>query len=885
MLDQARLATTVAEGASDHDAAHETYGVRLRDYLQDPAFRSSEGFPVGDNEAILTLSDPPAYTACPNPFLADFVARYGKPYDPDQPYHREPFAVDVSVGKTDALYRAHSYHTKVPHLAIVPSILHYTEPGDVVLDGFAGSGMTGVAAQWCGTAPGSYRRTLEATYAAEGRSLPSWGARRAVLNDLSPAATFIAANYNIPFDVDAFAAAARTLLHEVERELGWMYETRHNDGRTGRIEYTVWSQLYACPHCGNDVVFLEEALDVDTKRVREDFPCPSCGAMLTKRRMERQYETAYDRAVGDTVRTPKRKPVLIQYTVGGTRFEKAPDEQDLATLERIAVLPLPPEVPTVQLPYMHMTHERARMDNAGVTHVHHFFLPRAAQALGTLWRKANEHPDLRIRHMLLFAVEQAIWGMSVLNRYQPIQQGRPGGSQVNRQMTGVYYVSSQISEVSPSYNLRLKLDRLAASFAHNHSREGQTAISTGTCAQLAMPDDCIDYVFTDPPFGENIYYADLNFLVESWHGVVTDAAPEAIVDRAKRKGLHEYQELMRHCFAEYHRVLKPGRWMTVVFHNSSNAVWNAIQEAMLSAGFVVADVRSMDKQQGSYRQVTSTAVKLDLVISAYKPGAGFARRFGLEAGTEKGAWDFLRQHLDQLPRLVEKKGVLEIVAERQPSVLFDRMVAFHVQRGTTVPLSNAAFRARLREMGDTFVERDGMIFLPDQLPDYERAKLRVSQVAQLSLFVSDEKSSIQWLRQQLDPTVGGQPRTYQDILPAFLQQLRQARHEALPELGEILEQNFLRDPQGRWYVPDPNKAEDLEQVRRNALLREFAGYLNGRGRLRTFRTEAVRAGFADRYRAGDYAAIVALAERLPEAVLQEDPDLLMYYDNASLRTG
>ncbi|NIQ95199.1 MAG: site-specific DNA-methyltransferase, partial [Desulfuromonadales bacterium] len=123
------------------------------------------------------LSDPPYYTACPNPWLSDFVSRYGRPYDPDVPYHREPFAVDVSVGKTDALYKAHGYHTKVPHLAIVPSILHYTDPGDLVLDGFAGSGMTAVAAQWCGAAPDDYRRKIEDECRKAGRDKPRWGAR------------------------------------------------------------------------------------------------------------------------------------------------------------------------------------------------------------------------------------------------------------------------------------------------------------------------------------------------------------------------------------------------------------------------------------------------------------------------------------------------------------------------------------------------------------------------------------------------------------------------------------------------------------------------------------------------------------------------------------
>jgi hypothetical protein len=153
----------------------------LREKLKDLEFHKIEGFPIGSDEDILALSDPPYYTACPNPWLADFVKHYGKLYDPTEKYSLEPLAIDVSVGKTDAIYRAHSYHTKVPHLAIVPSILHYTEPGDLILDGFAGSGMTGVAANWCATAPQKYRAELELTWKKEGRMTPTWGARRVVL--------------------------------------------------------------------------------------------------------------------------------------------------------------------------------------------------------------------------------------------------------------------------------------------------------------------------------------------------------------------------------------------------------------------------------------------------------------------------------------------------------------------------------------------------------------------------------------------------------------------------------------------------------------------------------------------------------------------------------
>ena len=311
-----------------------------KDLLQ--RWKDEVGFPHGEIEDILKLSDPPWHTACPNPFLGAFVRAYGKPYDPDEPYRRKPFAVDVSEGKTHAVYRAHGYHTKVPHLAIAPSILHYTEPGDLVLDGFAGSGMTGVAAQWCGIAPTSYRKSLEGLWANEGLGKPSWGLRRTIQNDLSPVAGFIAANYSLPFDIDAFAEAGRALLADVEEELGWMYETLHTDGNAqGRIDYTVWSEVFGCPECTGEIVFTEEALDEASGRVRDMFPCPHCDSELTKRRMERLYDSHFDPAINATIRVPRREPAMILYSLGGRSYRKKPDASDLETLDRIARLPLP----------------------------------------------------------------------------------------------------------------------------------------------------------------------------------------------------------------------------------------------------------------------------------------------------------------------------------------------------------------------------------------------------------------------------------------------------------------------------------------------------------------------------------------------------------------
>lgn len=893
------------------DARREHFLQLLAEKLKDPAFRAQEGFPVGTDAAILAMSDPPFYTACPNPWLADFVRHYGRPYDPAEEYVREPMAIDVSEGKADPIYKAHSYHTKVPHLAIVPSILHYSEPGDIVLDSFSGSGMTGVAAQWCGAAPTSYRHKLEMEWKKAGMSAPKWGARRVVLNDLSPAATFISANYNLPLPVQEFSEAATQALKDTDNELRWMYETLHSDGKTkGRIETTVWSEVFSCPECAGEIVFHEEAYDDDTSRVQENFACHHCGAELTKRRLERIYVNEIDRATGQEISRPKRVPALISYYVGRKVFKKKPDTHDLDLIERIGELPLPAELPTIEIPPMHMTHERARMDTVGVTHIHHFFLPRAAQYISSLWQKVHENKDIRVRLMLRFWLDSHIANLSIQNRY------RPDVSFPYNPMTGVYYVPSLIAEASPLTAYSNKLKRLVSAFAGYTPRTRNAMITTGTAAGLSLNKNSVDYIFTDPPFGENIYYADLNFLVESWHGVRTDSNPEAIIDRFKKKALPEYQRLMQSCFSEYYRVLKPGRWMTVVFSNSKASVWNAIQVSLQQAGFVVAEVTALDKVQGSYRQVTSTtAVKQDLVISAYKPNGGLEQRLAERGAAPDSAWDFVQSHLRQLSVSKTKNGVLEFVVERDPRRIYDRMVAWFVRHDVPVPLSTEEFLDGLR---NRFPERDGMVFLPDQIPEYDRKRAQTAQPPQMEMFVADERSAIDWLTDFLRK----RPSTYQEVHPEFTSQLGAGwkKHETRPELSALLEDNFLRydgsadvpsqihtylssnfhdlrnleksdarlkaKAKDRWFVPDPNKAQDLEKKREKALLKEFEEYRNTTGRkLKEFRLEVLRAGFKAAWAHKDYQTIVSIANKVPEDALQEDEKLLFWYDSALTRTG
>ncbi|MBN2547718.1 MAG: hypothetical protein JXB15_01065 [Anaerolineales bacterium] len=899
----------------EQEAEKERYRERLRLHLKDPAFRQIEGFPLGEDDAILALSDPPYYTACPNPFLGEIIEKWqaeraalrkemGLPVgsalaadEAAEGYQREPFAADVSEGKNDPIYNAHSYHTKVPHKAIMRYILHYTDPGDIVLDGFCGTGMTGVAAQLCGD-----KKTVESlgytvdkkgyVVASPGDEQPisRLGARKAVLVDLSPAATFIAYNYNTPVDAKAFEREARRIIKEVEEECGWMYETWHphcDDPKRvkGKINYMIWSDILTCPQCNTEMVFWNVAMDRVKGNVRESWECPNCGTRLAKSpardggllKAERSLLTSFDPDLGQVTRHVKQAPVLINYSVGKERCEKHPDKEDLALVGKIetshSTYPFP------IFPMMLIGEEwgdtwRAGV-HAGITHTHHFYTPRNLILLSTIWSKIRA-ADEKQKRILYFLCQSLAMGYTKLNRY-----GATHFSQVNRNLSGTLYVSSLTTEVSLQYAFAGKLSRLYKAFNSLHLDSRSACVSTQSASEgRLILDNTVDYIFIDPPFGSNLMYSELNFLWEVWLGVITSTNTEAIMNVKQHKGLPEYQFLMESCFVNFICFLKPGHWMTVEFHNSQNAIWNAIQEAILRAGFMIADVRTLDKQGGTFKQITSTAaVKQDLIISAYKPRAEFEQRFLAEGGSVQGAWDFIRQHLEQLPIPALDDGVMETLAERQGYLLYDRMVAFHIQRGLSVPLSAAEFYAGLPQR---FLDRDGMYFTPSQAAEYDKRRLGAQKVEQLALFVSDEKSALQWLRQELNPESGGGPQTYQDLQPKFIRELHQARHEALPELRTILEQNFLQDAQERWYVPNPERQADLDALRQKTLLREFAEYCLGKGKLKVFRSEAVRAGFHQAWDVRDFTTILKVAERLPESVLQENQQLLMYVHNAQL---
>lgn len=928
------------------EARREHYLKLLAEKLKDPDFRKTEGFPIGSDEDILALSDPPYHTACPNPFAGDFVAFYGTPYTSIE-RQIEPFTADVSEGKNDPIYTAHSYHTKVPHKAVMRYVLHYTKPGELIADVFCGTGMTGVAAKLCGDK--SAVETLGYRVDNNGeifmpetedgktiwRPFSRLGERRVFLNDLSPAATFIASNYNSPIPASVLEKKAKDILAEAIQKYGWMYRTlhlptehqkdealRHLEKSShinsaaglalGQINFTLWSDVFICPQCAGEIVFWDAALDTKNRQLKDEFSCPHCSADVSKRNLDRAYTSFNDSAISRVTRQGKQVPVLINYSFGGKNFEKRPDSFDFAILRKISENPN--EFPFPVAPMMFKGEKWGDTWRAGIhdglTHVHHFYTNRNLKALAFLKAMVDRDgtrmlADLH-NNMLTRANRQS--SLHVSNYFNG------GGGVCKGHLTGTLYVPSLSPEISALKIFEDRIDTFKRWLSRDQ-KKGSYLISTGPASRTGMPDSSLDYVFVDPPFGSNLMYSELNFIDEAWHKVFTNQELEAIESPSQKKRVDEYRRLMLDCFREIYRTLKPGRWMTVEFSNTQASIWNAIQTSLQESGFVVANVSALDKKQGSFKAVTtSTAVKQDLVISAYKPNGGLEERFSKSGGGEESVWDFVRTHLQYLPTVKVKAGQLEFIAERDPRIIFDRMVAWFVRHNTPVPMSTQEFQAGLMQR---FVERDGMVFLSDQVAEYDKKRLQVAIAPQMELFVSDERSAIDWLSDFLKR----RPSTYQEVSPEFMGQLGAGwkKHETKPELSALLEDNFLKydgtgevpsqihsylstnhkDLRGlekispalvakakdRWYVPDPNKAQDLEKKREKALLKEFETYMAFSGRkIKESRLEVLRAGFRAAWAAKDYKTIIGIANKLPEETLQEDEKLLTLYDLALTRT-
>jgi DNA modification methylase len=562
----------------------------------------------------------------------------------------EPLAMSTRGSKGTAAYLAHSYPTKVPPEAIEPFLLHHTRPGDLVLDPFCGSGMTGLAA----------RRTR----------------RRAILNDLSVGAVHLAANIAREADGKALHCAGQRVLDRVADAYQRWYGTTGRDGGPARIDWTLWSSVYECAACGERSLLWHDAVDRETGRVAGEWPCRTCGATITK--------------LGGVA--TESLPAWVSVTDSHGRYQRPPTAEDLNVLMRVSEEPLADWVPEVPLSADREMYVRCALHLYGVTKVTDFWTPRNLRAVARLWTAVNEEPDPRLRQALAFAFTNTAWHATRMRRYNARGGQRP--------LTGTLYIPQLSIEVNPAGVFRNKLGQLQRFYAEDAEPATGIRLMNSPAQALDIADESIDYCFTDPPFGSNIFYADCAVVWESWLGAVTDLRMEAVINKSLKvtaggKSIEDYAGLMDAAFAEINRVLKPDGWTTIVFNSSDPEVWSALRVAVERAGFDLASASHIDKTQQSFKGYKGRSGKedvpaFDIVLNVHKPGP--VRRKSKAPGGFAEAADVLLAHLSKLPPV----GVdLEADRERTLPYLHSLLVRAHFNGSIGLDIGSYALVRRL----------------------------------------------------------------------------------------------------------------------------------------------------------------------------------------------
>ena len=867
--------------------------------------------------------------------LAEFLAKHVKPYDPEtDDYERPPFAEDIKEGKNDPIYNAHSYHTKVPPRSIIPYILHYTQPGDVLLDPFCGSGMTGVAAQMCANPP--------ADLVAQFPDLKDRvGPRACILNDLSPAACHIAYNYNTPVDVDELRREFERIKAAVKEEFDWLYGTEHYEPAVGlysprspdvlarlknppagaanvrfldtmertwelltraevesrlgypvtellrdknwdeldvaqvdewicipaTIQYTIWSDVYRCEGsvtieepsgkmstrgknigkpiirkkkvhrgCQKEFVLWDVAVDLRLGVISDKFCCPHCKQPWVKRSLQKTADTPV--LVTYEFESLVRKAKTVECRV--FRRDRRPTRMELSLIREIESRPIIEWHPTHSID-MGREMMRHGMSKQNLANVGEFWTSRNRRALAQLWSEIHKSPDPRVKVALSFAFTAILFRVS---RRRIVYCPKTGGW-ASTVISGTLYIPSLNAEANVWGSYLNKAGDIFALAATIHAKSS-VLTKRGNAAKLEMiPDESVDYVFADPPFGQNIYYADCSLLWEGWLDSFTDETLEIVVNERRQGGvfkeLEDYRHLMERAFREMNRVLKPNRFATIEFNNSDGAVFEAIKCAVLEAGFHIENMLLLDKTGKTYKQMKAVVdgedvVDKDVLFNLRKPAVVRAESQPIDHDLEHQLSDAVRQHLQTLPARIQAEPGKYSDEHRTTATINSMLMNSLIPQGVSVEQLNLPFIERVcsryfRKIGQRWYLRG------EAVGGNGNGGLFEEEVA-----VTDDLSAIDWLRQK----VRDRPMLIGELKPHWMRAVGLLPTDVSQSLSldELLTENFWRDEDtNRWREPTDAERERMNDDRSIRVLHDAERYLAGT--LRRATTDAERCDWID----------------------------------------
>lgn len=728
------------------------------------------------------------YSSGPNPNLRRFVEEHATPYDPEtDDYNVPPFDRPIETTKATAIYNMHTYWSKKPHDAIREYIKHYTKPGDIVLDSMCGSGGTALAALM------------------EGRA--------AIAIDLSPAATFITKNYCTPVDVNDIQRAFENLKAAVKPKMDWLYETRCDrcDGRA-TTAYTVYSYVFQCPRCLEKVPLFDcvEAKGFTKKNKPKMIrACPDC------------YSNGHVEEISTRSKRSDPIPVLVNYFCKDgckpkrdQRLHNDPNPKKREYFEKFD-LHKTIEIQNEEIPSWYPTLNMMNVDNnqkiwgvlwrpylGGIKSVDQFFTRRNLWSVSKLYESIEEITNQLIRDKLKFCFTSMCLFVTIMH-----QDNANTGGNISK---GTYYVPPVFKDMNvwDAFDRKYKAILRGLKDIAGSIRSTDLIISTSDATNLAeIENESIDYIFTDPPYGGKVQFGELNFVWESWLRLNTFWHDrEIIINKSRCVSDNDWEKLIRLSLTECYRVLKPGRWLSLCFHDTSEGTWQLVQDIASEIGLISErsdNTLFIDVAQKSWKQLVSDKItRRDLVINFRKSRSGELRHSIKIRGNEDSA-TFIQKAFTILAEVLEKHP--GSTADR----LYDEIVSRMVHKGE---FERHNFDEILRSVAE---EVDGRWYLLETVDQIDEAESRkeIDAAAHLEAF----------MYQYLEENQGEIGVHYSDLFEQYLpiqDKPRRLMQEWLPEF-------FFKTAEGTWRPPaNEEERAQKEALRTSGTLRRIKRFAN-----------------------------------------------------------
>lgn len=506
--------------------------------------------------------------------------------------------------RTGAIFNAFSYPTKISAEAEAIFIACHSDIDDIILDPFGGSGTTGIANKLA-AAPTPEMITLASQLGLQ----PKWGPRKAYIYELSKIGSLVG-DVLCNTDPEKFEIAVKELLSRTKEKASELYKIIDNNGNASIIRHIIWTDVLQCPKCNKEITYAESCVQTNPVSISEISTCPYCNHSFKVVDDSHVYHTYHDEILKTDVTTRKRIPYKIYGITQSDKWSRTCSKEDIKYIQDLINKISIKDFPVKKLFWGELY--RAGY-HKGITHLHQFYTRRNAYFLNLLWEEIKSFPKSIQDALKVFVLSYNTSHATLMTRVVAKKSSRDfvlTGAQ-----TGVLYISNLPVEKNIYLGLTRKVKTFINALKQTFNSVSESIFIHGSSTKIELPDKSVNYIFTDPPFGDFIPYSEINQLNELWLGEITDKKEEVIINESQKKDIIIYENLMNNVFSEISRVITDNGWCTVVFHSAKAEIWHALIRVFKNQSLFAYKAAILDKIQSSFKQTNSTVtVKGDPLI-------------------------------------------------------------------------------------------------------------------------------------------------------------------------------------------------------------------------------------------------------------------------------